>query len=110
MIDFLNDMTKPSFDIRFLNDGESALREIKKRLPDLLVLDIKMPKKDGREVFKQVTAEKLGFPVIIFYDAVSSQEALEIYEWGRPAILEKGSSRSTPPELHRLILKMLYFN
>ena len=44
-------------------DGEQGLNGIKRRPPDLLVLDIKMPKLDGMEVLERLR-KKSNLPVI----------------------------------------------
>ena len=44
-------------------DGEQGLNGIKRRPPDLLVLDIKMPKLDGMEVLERLRKQS-NLPVI----------------------------------------------
>ena len=48
-------------------DGEQGLLLMKKELPDLILLDIVMPKKDGFEVLREMMQDKelKGIPVII---------------------------------------------
>jgi DNA-binding response OmpR family regulator len=48
-------------------DGEQALEKVKSEKPDLIVLDIMMPKLDGYEVCKNVksSAETQHIPVIL---------------------------------------------
>ena len=38
------------FDVETYNDGQSALDAFNRRLPDMAVLDIKMPRMDGMEL------------------------------------------------------------
>ena len=45
------------------NDGQSALDAFNRRLPDMVVLDIKMPRMDGME-FLQRLRQKTNMPVI----------------------------------------------
>jgi CheY-like chemotaxis protein len=47
------------FDILEAGDGESALEIIRKEHPDLVLLDIAMPKMDGIEVARRMQTEKL---------------------------------------------------
>ena len=47
-------LTRAGFDVRVVADGEAALREIVSFSPDLVVLDVLMPKLDGREVLRQL--------------------------------------------------------
>jgi two-component system LytT family response regulator len=48
-------------------DGESAVRAIRERNPDLVFLDIQMPEMDGFEVISEIGADEM--PVTIFVTA-----------------------------------------
>ncbi len=45
-------------------DGEDALAQIKKHKPDLIILDIKMPRLTGFEVVRELAKAKITQPVI----------------------------------------------
>jgi two-component system alkaline phosphatase synthesis response regulator PhoP len=49
-------MKKAGFDVRTARDGEQALNEIASAPPDLLLLDVMMPKRDGFDVCQTVRA------------------------------------------------------
>src|ERR1700675_1479523 len=51
------------YEIITAGDGEAALAVIRDRLPDLVLLDIQMPKLDGIQTVKQLKADK-GLPFI----------------------------------------------
>ncbi|MGB0922299.1 MAG: response regulator transcription factor [Alphaproteobacteria bacterium] len=51
------------FDVTAFTDGQQALQQFAKQAPDLLVLDIKMPRMDGMEVLRQLRS-KSDLPVI----------------------------------------------
>ncbi len=51
--------TEGNFDILEAGDGEVALEIIKKEQPDLVLLDIAMPKMDGMEMARRAQEEKL---------------------------------------------------
>ncbi|NCC20935.1 MAG: response regulator transcription factor [Alphaproteobacteria bacterium] len=51
------------YDVRTYNDGEEGYLGIMERTPDLVVLDIKMPRMDGMEVLTKLR-EKSAVPVI----------------------------------------------
>lgn len=51
------------FIVRIYSDGEAALKAFAENAPDLVVLDIKMPKIDGMEVLRRLR-EKSQVPVI----------------------------------------------
>jgi two-component system, OmpR family, alkaline phosphatase synthesis response regulator PhoP len=49
-------MKKAGFDVRTARDGEEALAEIARAAPDLVLLDVMMPKRDGFDVCQTVRA------------------------------------------------------
>jgi two-component system response regulator ChvI len=51
------------FDVETYNDGQSALDAFGKRMPDLAVLDIKMPRMDGMDLLQRLR-QKSSVPVI----------------------------------------------
>jgi two-component system response regulator MprA len=65
------------YEVRTAADGGSALVEVERSAPDLLVLDVAMPGLDGLEVCRRVRAKGLGFPVLLLTarDAVGERVA-----------------------------------
>ena len=51
------------FEVETYNDGQSALDAFNCKLPDMAVLDIKMPRMDGMDLLKQLR-QKTTMPVI----------------------------------------------
>ncbi|WP_434289339.1 response regulator transcription factor [Celeribacter sp. SCSIO 80788] len=51
------------FEVETYNDGQSALDAFNKRLPDMAVFDIKMPRMDGMDLLQRVR-QKTNMPVI----------------------------------------------
>ncbi len=51
------------FEVDTYNDGQSALDAFTKRLPDMAVFDIKMPRMDGMDLLQRVR-QKTNMPVI----------------------------------------------
>jgi len=51
------------YDVETYNDGQSALDAFNRKLPDLAVLDIKMPRMDGMELLQRLR-QKRSMPVI----------------------------------------------
>lgn len=58
-------------------DGEQALTRFSERLPDIVLLDLSMPKKDGKAVFSQMRAQPRGARVPIVALTAHAQAEVE---------------------------------
>lgn len=60
-------LSEESMDYRLAKDGVDALELMKKKKPDLVILDIMMPKKDGFTVIDEMqkNSEWKGIPIIV---------------------------------------------
>ena len=58
-------LRKEGYDVKTARDGEEGYAAIKKWQPDLILLDIVMPKMDGYEVLEKLNEDKNKIPVII---------------------------------------------
>ncbi len=52
-------------------DGKEALEKVQEQPPDLIIMDINMPKMDGIEAMGKIVSKHKGIPIII-YSAYSS--------------------------------------
>ncbi|CUS25328.1 two component transcriptional regulator [Paucilactobacillus oligofermentans DSM 15707 = LMG 22743] len=57
-------LEKEGYDVVVAYDGEEAIQKVEDEAPDLIVLDLMLPKIDGLEVAKQVRAKKTT-PIIM---------------------------------------------
>lgn len=64
------------FSIEIANDGEDALRLINRHLPSLLILDLKMPRKTGFDVLKELSTRSEMFPILVISSDPSSKEKI----------------------------------
>ncbi|MCB9799967.1 MAG: response regulator [Candidatus Omnitrophica bacterium] len=108
--DYLSVRKNPSFEVEYAANGEEGLKKIEAFKPDAVVLDVKMPVKDGREVYREIKERKIQTAVIMFFDAISGYEVSELHEIGRPVILEKGSRQSEMPGILATIKKLVFLN
>lgn len=53
------------FSLRTAENGEETIQKVLEQAPDLLLLDIHMPKVDGFAVLERFPKEARGFPVIL---------------------------------------------
>jgi DNA-binding response OmpR family regulator len=76
------DAKRNQYKIIIANDGEEGLRKAKTKNPDLIVLDIGLPKMGGIEVYKQLPKEngKTLVPVIVFTARGELEEFFEQIE------------------------------
>jgi DNA-binding response OmpR family regulator len=49
-------MEQEGYDVHTATDGEEVLQEVHKKMPDLILLDVMMPKRDGFEVCQTIRA------------------------------------------------------
>ena len=69
------------YSIRTAEDGEQALAALQERAPDILILDIHMPKLTGFQVLEKLQPSGRQFPVIMlsnFADEMSQLRAKEL--------------------------------
>jgi two-component system, chemotaxis family, response regulator Rcp1 len=77
-----------------LLDGEEALAHLRERsspLPDLMILDLNLPKKDGRAVLSEVRADPRlrKIAVVIFSSSQSQDDIARSYELGANCFVSK---------------------
>ena len=76
-------LERHNFEVVVAFDGEEALAKLKKT-PDLIILDLMLPKLDGREVLQKirVNPKTRDIPVICFTARTESQSIFEAMEEG----------------------------
>jgi len=57
-------LSESGFHVSVLPDGTDILKSIQRKQPDIIILDIMMPKKDGLEVLKEIRQD-VDIPVIM---------------------------------------------
>lgn len=81
-------------------DGEDALVQVKANKYDLVLLDVKMPKRDGLEVLEVLSNEMPEVPVVMISGHGNIETAVEATKLGAFDFLEK------PPDLNRLLVTL----
>lgn len=79
------------YDVVVAGDGVDALSALQAVMPDLMILDIMMPRMDGNELFKRLKAnpEWSNIPIIIFSAMSSEESRLEGLEKGADDYIAK---------------------
>ena len=84
-------------------DGEEALRAVRQHRPDILILDIMMPGKDGLAVLRELHQEELPTRVVLLTAIVDEDAVLEAMRLGVGGIILK---EMTVPLLIQCIRKV----
>jgi len=75
------------------NDGIEAITLIKEHLPDVVLLDLRMPRMDGLDVIGELNASKLQSKVIIMTTFESEEDVHRALKAGARGYLLKDSSQ-----------------
>jgi len=67
-------LVRRGFDVETAADGEEALAKIAEDPPDILVMDLYMPKVNGHEVLKQIKDNDMGVGVICTISGYASDD------------------------------------
>ncbi len=70
-------------------DGEETLQAVRRHRPDLLILDLRMPKKDGLAVLQELHEEKLPTRIVVLTAELEENEALRLLRLGVSGIVIK---------------------
>lgn len=70
-------------------DGEQALEAVRKYKPEILVLDLRMPGKDGLAVLREMRKEKLATKVVFLTAELDEDELTEAVRLGVRGLLLK---------------------
>jgi DNA-binding response OmpR family regulator len=92
------------FEVEIASDGESGLELINRIKPDLVVLDLAMPKLNGIEVLKRLRASTMfhTLPVLIFSDSAWQQQA-----WKEGATIVLSKSGHSPTQVVESVRNLL---
>ncbi|KAA0594538.1 two-component system KDP operon response regulator KdpE [Azospirillum lipoferum] len=75
-------LTAQGYDIVEAEDGTKALEEVRRRSPDLLVLDLGLPGIDGLEVIRRLRGSGVTLPIIVLSSRVDEAGKVEALDLG----------------------------
>src|SRR4051794_31415749 len=108
-------LREEGYSVRVADSGRLALASVAVRVPELVLLDIRMPEMDGFELFRRLrdTAETRDVPVMFLTASNAPDERLEGLLMGAVDFLAKPFQREellarvrTHLELHRLRVRL----
>lgn len=85
-------------DLRFVEDGEELMDFLNRRgkhadapRPGLILLDLNMPKKDGREALREIKAdaELRRIPVVVMTTSKAEEDIYRSYDLGASSFITK---------------------
>ena len=84
-------LERAGFKVDVATTGEEALAATRSRRPDLIVLDLGLPKVDGREVLKRIWGDRRlrHIPVIVLTGSDEDEDMVRSYKSGAVAYLRK---------------------
>lgn len=62
---YIKKFSVSGYAVRTTEDGEQTLKAIQEKIPDMLLLDINMPKMDGFQVMQKFPKASRTFPIIV---------------------------------------------
>lgn len=79
------------FDVQLASDGERGVSLVEAFKPDLILLDMQMPIKNGHQALKEIRAEDWGksIPVIILTNMGEEESPKELRELGIESYIVK---------------------
>ncbi len=80
------------YEVVTASDGKEALGKIQEQLPDIVIMDINMPKMDGIEAMGRILSKSRAVPVII--NTAYSNYKDSFMSWAADAYVVKSSDLS----------------
>lgn len=95
------------YDVRAAADGEQGWQELQRQMPDLLLLDVVLPKKDGFEILEEIRRrdDMRKLPVILLTNLGQKPDVQRGLELGADDYIIK--AHFTPSEVVEKIEKVL---
>ena len=86
-------LRQENYEVITASNGEEGLLEIKKNIPDLVVMDLILPKKDGFEVLHELKSNEntQEIPVIVFTNLDTTRDIERVLEAGATTYLVKAN-------------------
>lgn len=99
-------LSSGGYEVYTASDGEQGLQKIKTAHPDIVLLDIFMPKMDGKELLRNIDlSDYPGMRVIVYSNLSDKSTEVEVRSLGAHDFVLKSSL--TPNDLLELVKKSL---
>jgi len=96
----VDNFSQQGYEVRSATDGKSGLVEALENPPDLILLDIMLPKMNGYEVCRQLRQQQLEVPIVMLTAKGQESEVVEGLELGADDYVTK------PFSIHELLARV----
>jgi two-component system, response regulator, stage 0 sporulation protein F len=97
------ELIEEGYDVLIAKNGKEALLKLERGRPDLIVLDIVMPKMDGMETLGRIIGKEKTIPIILHTSHPGYQE--DFMSWAANAYLLKSTDLTELKEKIRELLE-----
>ena len=96
---YRSSLVAAGFAVEVSADGEAGLSNAKKVTPDLILLDLMLPKKTGLDVLHSIRADEQlkAVPVLLLSNAYTPARTKELWDAGATQVLVKANT--TPKQI-----------
>jgi CheY-like chemotaxis protein len=101
-------LSKAGYSVLNASDGEDALRLAREKIPDIVLLDILLPKLGGREVIRALRndAPTAHIPVLVF-SSLSQANELKLTEEGAAGYFSKSRLAEHPATGEKELIQLM---
>ena len=92
LLKFVEDALKiADYEVRSAGDGEEALAVLARWRPHVILLDLNMPRKDGREALREIKSDPAlrAIPVIVLTTSRAEEDIYRTYDLGVSSFISK---------------------
>ncbi len=89
---YAQELSNDGYEVITASDGKEALEKVQEQLPDIVIMDINMPKMDGIEAMGRILSTNKTIPVII--NTAYSNYKDSFMSWAADAYIVKSSDLS----------------
>ena len=97
-------LTKEGYDVHTAYDGEEALKQVEEVSPDLIILDLMLPKMDGLEALQLIKKSDDHVKAIMITAAGQKEKMIQAIKYGAAEFISKPYE---PDEVKEVVDKVL---
>jgi DNA-binding NtrC family response regulator len=83
------ELAEVGYDAEYVNDGDEAFEHLNKKSADLILLDLKMPGKNGFDVLKELKNKGINVRVIVLTAYADVKSAIDSAKLGATDFISK---------------------